>query len=329
MVNPLHHIPLVGPLYRELSGDTISLGSRLIGGTVVGGGLGFVGALGQHIFERYDGTEKLKSMVGLAPNQREKTAMQASGNGKQQTDQDFATLASSGNTIATQGVASPPGDTKGTELENNAVPATHNETILEGALALSAFLAQNHTKQKKAPRLPEEKNPTETDDYPPNSQQNAQQQRQNPLLDMIGEKQANDDPSAIYGTLARKAISQIIDTDTTKTEVTPQSNQMQKTDIKSNEALPKKLRHLLADSPAMAGNHHAASSHLHGKKAVQPFTAEFAAKLSRRAQINPNFTAPFPSNPPQFKGGPCHCLSRKIPLIQANQHPRPLQKSQR
>ena len=184
MVNPLHHIPIVGPLYRELSGDTISLGSRLIGGTVVGGGLGFVGALGQHIFERYDGTEKLKSMVGLAPNQREKTAMQASGNGKQQTDQNFATLASSGNTIATQGVASPPGDTKGTELENNAVPATHNETILEGALALSAFLAQNHTKQK-VPRLPEEKIPPKQMTIP---QQPAKRPTTTPkpFTDMIG-----------------------------------------------------------------------------------------------------------------------------------------------
>ena len=101
---------------------------------------------------------------------------------------------------------------------------------------------------------------------------------------------------------------------------------MQKTDIKSNEALPKKLRHLLTDSPAMVGNHHAASSHLHGKKAVQPFTAEFAAKLSRRAQINPNFTAPLPIQPTAIQRGPMSLPVAQNPADTGKTAPTPLAK---
>lgn len=44
MVNPLQHLPIIGPLYRELTGDTLSPGARLIGGTIFGGPLGLAGA---------------------------------------------------------------------------------------------------------------------------------------------------------------------------------------------------------------------------------------------------------------------------------------------
>jgi hypothetical protein len=43
-INPLQHIPVVGTIYRHLTGDTISPGSRLAGGLIYGGPLGLVGA---------------------------------------------------------------------------------------------------------------------------------------------------------------------------------------------------------------------------------------------------------------------------------------------
>ncbi|MEM6491121.1 MAG: hypothetical protein AAF684_04360 [Pseudomonadota bacterium] len=42
VVNPLQHLPVVSMIYRELTGDTISQGSRLVGGLLFGGPSGAV-----------------------------------------------------------------------------------------------------------------------------------------------------------------------------------------------------------------------------------------------------------------------------------------------
>lgn len=44
ILNPLQHIPLVGSLYRHVTGDTIKPGAMLMGGAVFGGGAGLVAA---------------------------------------------------------------------------------------------------------------------------------------------------------------------------------------------------------------------------------------------------------------------------------------------
>lgn len=43
-VNPLQQLPVVGSLYREVSGDTIGPLARLAGGFLLGGPLGFMAA---------------------------------------------------------------------------------------------------------------------------------------------------------------------------------------------------------------------------------------------------------------------------------------------
>jgi hypothetical protein len=45
IVNPLQHLPVIGTLYRGLTGDGIGLGARLAGGTLYGGPLGMLGAV--------------------------------------------------------------------------------------------------------------------------------------------------------------------------------------------------------------------------------------------------------------------------------------------
>ena len=45
IVNPLHHVPVLGSAYREMTGDEIHPASRLIGGAVFGGAVGAVGGL--------------------------------------------------------------------------------------------------------------------------------------------------------------------------------------------------------------------------------------------------------------------------------------------
>ena len=45
IVNPLQHLPLVGTIYRALTGDAISDGARLAGGTLYGGPVGLAVAM--------------------------------------------------------------------------------------------------------------------------------------------------------------------------------------------------------------------------------------------------------------------------------------------
>jgi hypothetical protein len=55
VINPLQHIPVVGTLYRELTGDTISEAARMAGGAMWGGPAGVIGALANTITEHAAG----------------------------------------------------------------------------------------------------------------------------------------------------------------------------------------------------------------------------------------------------------------------------------
>lgn len=44
-LNPLQQIPVVSTAYREVVDDPISAGSRLLGGLMYGGPIGFIGSL--------------------------------------------------------------------------------------------------------------------------------------------------------------------------------------------------------------------------------------------------------------------------------------------
>src|SRR5437879_5694065 len=44
MFNPLQHLPIIGNIYREITGDDMKPGVRLIGGVLFGGPTGLVGA---------------------------------------------------------------------------------------------------------------------------------------------------------------------------------------------------------------------------------------------------------------------------------------------
>ncbi len=57
IINPLQHIPGVSTVYRELSGDEISQGARLAGGTLYGGPLGLGAAIANNAFEAQTGKD--------------------------------------------------------------------------------------------------------------------------------------------------------------------------------------------------------------------------------------------------------------------------------
>lgn len=55
-INPLNHIPIVSDLMKEATGHQVSTASRLVGGTLLGGPIGFVTALASVIFEGSTGS---------------------------------------------------------------------------------------------------------------------------------------------------------------------------------------------------------------------------------------------------------------------------------
>jgi pyruvate/2-oxoglutarate dehydrogenase complex dihydrolipoamide acyltransferase (E2) component len=80
VINPLQHIPVINTLYRELTGDQIGMGARLVGGTLFGGPLGLIAAAGNAVIEESTGKDVGGHMLALlrdeAPDAPDATATQ-------------------------------------------------------------------------------------------------------------------------------------------------------------------------------------------------------------------------------------------------------------
>lgn len=69
IVNPLQHIPVVSTLYREFTGDNnISSGSRLVGGALFGGGIGFLAAIANEIASETTGKDIGSNLFAAVTN---------------------------------------------------------------------------------------------------------------------------------------------------------------------------------------------------------------------------------------------------------------------
>ena len=68
MINPLQHLPVVGMIYRKLTGDTIKPMSNIIGGAIFGGPVGAISSTVNAIVQNRTGkdiAENAFSMVGI------------------------------------------------------------------------------------------------------------------------------------------------------------------------------------------------------------------------------------------------------------------------
>lgn len=66
MVNPLHHIPVVGTVYRGITGDQIKPIGKIIGGGVFGGAIGAAGGLVNVVAEAETGNDLAGNAYNLA-----------------------------------------------------------------------------------------------------------------------------------------------------------------------------------------------------------------------------------------------------------------------
>lgn len=66
MINPLHHVPVVGHVYRELSGDEIKPIAQIIGGAVFGGPMGAASGLVNVVVEQETGKDLAGNAMAFA-----------------------------------------------------------------------------------------------------------------------------------------------------------------------------------------------------------------------------------------------------------------------
>lgn len=64
-VNPLQQLPIIGTLYREITGDVITPAARLVGGAIYGGPIGAVASALDDAFEYVTGSDMGKTVVAL------------------------------------------------------------------------------------------------------------------------------------------------------------------------------------------------------------------------------------------------------------------------
>jgi len=65
VINPLQHLPVIGNLYRAITGDQISAPARLAGGTIFGGPIGFVSSLVNTVVEEATGADIGGNLLAL------------------------------------------------------------------------------------------------------------------------------------------------------------------------------------------------------------------------------------------------------------------------
>lgn len=71
IINPLQHIPIIGHIYRALTGDALNAGGRILGGLLYGGPMGFMAGVGGSMMAETGASERALAEIfgdGNTPN---------------------------------------------------------------------------------------------------------------------------------------------------------------------------------------------------------------------------------------------------------------------
>ncbi len=74
-INPLQHIPIIGTIYRAITGDTINPAAKVLGGALLGGPLGLIASAADAVLEQSTGKDLGEQVLALvAPDMTTPTA---------------------------------------------------------------------------------------------------------------------------------------------------------------------------------------------------------------------------------------------------------------
>ena len=109
IINPLQHLPGISFLYRKITGDTIDPGSRIIGGTILGGPIGAIANLGDVILQRETGKNLVESATSLflAKEQKKEINLNKTNATANTIGQETAKRVSPEGALGTPAVSSP------------------------------------------------------------------------------------------------------------------------------------------------------------------------------------------------------------------------------
>lgn len=100
IINPLQHLPVIGMIYRELTGDTMKSFSSIIGGAIFGGPVGAVSSTVNAIVKEETGrdiAENALSAIGFdiapAPVKKPDIVYETAAQSYEQSKRNFATKA--------------------------------------------------------------------------------------------------------------------------------------------------------------------------------------------------------------------------------------------
>lgn len=103
ILNPLQHIPVIGTLYRQLSGDRIDPGSRVLGSTLFFGPFGAIASIGDVLIQDATGKDIGEHMMALFENKSpDKETVAEAGTATAQVADAAPTLATATATAAGQ-----------------------------------------------------------------------------------------------------------------------------------------------------------------------------------------------------------------------------------
>ncbi|MBM3522651.1 MAG: hypothetical protein FJX57_06815 [Alphaproteobacteria bacterium] len=77
LINPLQHLPIIGPLYRKLTGDEPHPAVKAVGGLIFGGPSGLMGAVLGHVLEQTTGKSMIDIVADVFSGSASKPAMAA------------------------------------------------------------------------------------------------------------------------------------------------------------------------------------------------------------------------------------------------------------
>ena len=153
VINPLHHLPVIGTLYRAITDDEIAPAPRVIGGALFGGIAGFVAGLVNAVVEDETGSdlgEKALALIGVGDDTTalaQKTAAAGPTADKIAPATDAATIESSVLPAAASGAAIQP------VVATAAAKAPERPGAIGGAGAptVSPLAASKLTRQPPSP----------------------------------------------------------------------------------------------------------------------------------------------------------------------------------
>ncbi len=136
IINPLQHIPVVGSLYRNLTGDEISGPAKIMGGLLYGGPVGLVAALVATIAEQELGGDLGEAALAAVFGDGEAGNLQLA---EQATDAPAA-LAGIPDRLPAQIPALPAADSAAIPAPTPAAASAGPQTVLSGQDALDALV---------------------------------------------------------------------------------------------------------------------------------------------------------------------------------------------